>query len=292
MPPPKDFPRRIRVKVACKTMAFHSTELKNTPNINRRVFLTTSTAALCATSQAAVNDPAVAGISGYTYRTPAFKTGTRLLFQGDSITDMNRGRNESDRNHYLGHSYVYLIAARLLVERPMDKLEFFNRGVGSSSMPDMVKRWEKETIGAKPDLVSVLFGVNDVRRFMQGTTPEQWEADYRSVLDASRKANPGIDFVLLDPFVLPSGPLKNAGEFKKWRAEIDRMLPVVEKLSKEFSAVHIKTQAIFDAAAREVSPEHWIWDGIHPLPQGHELIARNWLQQTSAHWKQEIRNGP
>jgi lysophospholipase L1-like esterase len=63
------------------------------------------------------------------------------------------------------------------------------------------------------------------------------------------------------------------------------MLPVVEKLCKDFNAVHIKTQAVFDAAAKAVSPEHWIWDGVHPLPQGHELIARNWLQETSARWK-------
>lgn len=258
--------------------------------MNRRTFITTSaaaagTAALCTNSQAAVKGSAVGGIPGYSYRTPRFKSGTRLLFQGDSITDMNRGRNEGDRNHYLGHSYVYLIAARLLVERAEDKLEFFNRGVGSSSMPDMVSRWQKETIESKPDLVSVLFGVNDVRRFMQGTTPDQWEADYRSVLDATRKANPKVEFVLLDPFVLPSGPLKNPDEYKKWRAEIDRMLPVVEKLCKDFKAVHVKTQAVFDAAAKAVTPEHWIWDGIHPLPQGHELIARNWLQETSARWK-------
>ena len=43
-------------------------------------------------------------------------------------------------------------------------------------------------------------------------------------------------------------------------------------------------RAIFDAAAQAVCPEHWIWDGVHPLPQGHELIARNWLQQVSARW--------
>jgi len=258
--------------------------------MNRRTFLATGatvagTIALETHIQAATSDPVVGGIPGYASGTPKFKTGTRLLFQGDSITDMNRGRNETDRNHYLGHSYVYLIAARLLVERPIDKLEFFNRGVGSSTMPDMVQRWEKETIDSKPDLVSVLFGVNDVRRFMQGTTPEQWEADYRSVLEATRAANPQTEFVLLDPFVLPSGPLANPDEFRKWRAEIDRMLPIVEKLSKDFDAVHIKTQALFDAAASAVSPEHWIWDGVHPLPQGHELIARNWLHDTSVRWK-------
>ena len=43
----------------------------------------------------------------------------------------------------------------------------------------------------------------------------------------------------------------------------------------------IRDSKIFDQAAEEVSPEHWIWDGVHPLPQGHELIARNWLQAVS-----------
>ena len=43
----------------------------------------------------------------------------------------------------------------------------------------------------------------------------------------------------------------------------------------------VATQKIFDQAAEEVSREHWIWDGVHPLPQGHELIARNWLQAVS-----------
>ena len=59
---------------------------------------------------------------------------------------------------------------------------------------------------------------------------------------------------------------------------------VVAKLAKEYGAVHIKTQDIFDEAASNVTPEHWMWDGIHPLPQGHELIARHWLKQVSARW--------
>ena len=47
--------------------------------------------------------------SGYSYKRPKLAKGTRLVFQGDSITDMKWGRNEKDRNHYLGHSYVFLI---------------------------------------------------------------------------------------------------------------------------------------------------------------------------------------
>ena len=60
------------------------------------------------------------------------------------------------------------------------------------------------------------------------------------------------------------------------------MCAIVAGLAGEFDAVHVKTQKIFDLAARAVSPEQWIWDGVHPLPQGHELIARNWLESVSA----------
>ena len=52
-------------------------------------------------------------VHGYNYELPKLKKGACLLFQGDSITDMKWGRNQKDRNHYLGHSYVFLLASRL-----------------------------------------------------------------------------------------------------------------------------------------------------------------------------------
>lgn len=57
---------------------------------------------------------------------------------------------------------------------------------------------------------------------------------------------------------------------------------VVNKLAKDVGALHIPTQQIFDRAALQTTLEHWIWDGIHPLPQGDELIARAWLDVLSA----------
>ena len=50
--------------------------------------------------------------------------------------------------------------------------------------------------------------------------------------------------------------------------EIDKLGEIVNRLAREFEAVHLETQKIFDQAAEEVSREHWIWDGVHPLPQG------------------------
>ncbi|MCX8497384.1 MAG: hypothetical protein ORN51_14475 [Akkermansiaceae bacterium] len=76
---------------------------------------------------------------------------------------------------------------------------------------------------------------------------------------------------------------------KTWttrRNATDKLGRVVARLAKDYGAVHIKTQEIFDSAAEAVTPEQWIWDGVRPLQQGHELIARNWLLKISARWPQ------
>ena len=236
-------------------------------------------------TQAAQGRENASGVAGYDYRLPKIKKGTTLLFQGDSITDMKWGRNQKDRNHYLGHSYVYLIASRLHTDMPEAKLNFLNRGMSGHTVPDLKKRWQKDALDLKPDVLSILIGVNDVGRAgrsKKGVDLEAYEADYRSLLEQSRKANPELKIVLLEPFVLPVGGVKAAWD--TWRGQIDRLRPIVAKLASDHKAVLLKTQEIFDAASKRVDPAHWIWDGVHPLPQGHELIARNWIETVAKAW--------
>lgn len=255
--------------------------------LDRRTFLKSGAAAagvgtVCTTAHAQATRVDPSGVAGYRYRLPKFKQGSRLLFQGDSITDMKWGRNQADRNHYLGHSYVYLIAARLGVDMPEAQLDIYNRGMSGHAVTDLRTRWQKDALDMKPDLLSVLIGTNDVGR---GVQPDAFESNYRYILDASRSIHAQLRLVLLDPFVLRSGRLKEEQAWTSRRAATDKLREVVARLAKDYNAVHIQTQKLFDAAAKRVSPEQWIWDGIHPLPQGHELIARSWLQAVSARWR-------
>ena len=134
--------------------------------LDRRTFIKTGACggamvlATSASADAATTNPS--GVGGYDYRLPKLAKGSRLLFLGDSITDMKWGRNERDRNHYLGHSYVYLIASRLGVDMPEAQLEFFNRGISGHKVSDLKARWQKDAINMKPDLLSILIGANDV----------------------------------------------------------------------------------------------------------------------------------
>ncbi len=254
--------------------------------VDRRSFLTSSALVAAATRGVPLMaDESQTKEGGVLHQLPDFKKGCRLLFQGDSITDMKWGRNEKDRNHYLGHSYVYLLASRLGVEMPEANLDFYNRGMSGHKIADLKSRWQKDAVDMQPDVLSILIGINDVSRGGGKQVPiERWERDYRFILELSHKVNSDLKLVLLDPFVLRSGRLANETSWNRWRAEVERLCDVVARLAADYDAVHIKTQDIFDVAAESVSPEHWIWDGVHPLPQGHELIARNWLTQVSARW--------
>ena len=262
--------------------------------MRRRMFLRSSAAATAAAvmigsrrTEAAAARENASGVAGYEYRLPKIKKGATLLFQGDSITDMKWGRNQRDRNHYLGHSYVYLIASRLHTDMPGAKLNFLNRGMSGHTVANLKARWQKDAIDLKPDVLSILIGVNDVGRSMRSNTGldlKAFEADYRTILAQSRKANPDLKIVLLEPFVLPVTRLKEKAAWDAWRGRIDKLRPVVAKLAGDYKAILLKTQDIFDAAAKRTEPSHWIWDGVHPLPQGHELIARNWIETVAKNW--------
>lgn len=252
--------------------------------IHRRRFFSVGTAAASAAAlggSVQAEQPAAVTPGACNHPLPSFKKGSRLLFQGDSITDMKWGRDQSDRNHYLGHSYVFLIAARLGVDMPEARLDICNRGISGHAIANLRKRWQADAIDLKPDLLSILIGTNDAG---SGVRADAFETDYRHILDASRKANPDLRLVLLDPFVLRTGPLKDEQAWISRRNATDKLGLLIRQIAKDYQAVHIRTQEIFDAAAKAVTPEHWIWDGIHPLPQGHELIARHWLEQVSARW--------
>jgi len=223
-------------------------------------------------------------VSGYDYERPRFTEDTRILFIGDSITDMKWGRNEKDRNHYLGHSYVFLIAARLHTDLPDVEIEFFNRGKSGNTVGDLRNRWQKDAIEMMPDVLSILVGVNDVGRAVRSDSEidlKQWEVDYRWILNASLKANPKLEIVLLDPFVLPVGRLHGETAWGSWNGECTKLRSIVKRLAADYQAIHIQTQDIFDKASENLEASHWIWDGVHPLPQGHELIARHWLEAVS-----------
>ena len=209
----------------------------------------------------------------------AFTTGARILFQGDSITDGKRGRN-ADPNHILGHGYAFIIAAKFGAAFPELKLDFINRGVSGNTVPDLQKRWQADTLDLKPDILSILVGVNDAGR---GLPMDQYEPAYEKIIAEARSANPQLKLVLCEPFTLPVG--RKIEGYDTWSADIKQRQAIVARLAKKHGAALVQFQRVFDDAIARAPADYWIWDGVHPTYRGHQLMADEWERVVREFWR-------
>lgn len=201
-----------------------------------------------------------------------FPKEARILFQGDSITDGNRGRSV-DPNHILGHGYAFIIAARFGNELAERNLTFLNRGISGNTVADLTGRWQKDTLDLKPDVLSILIGINDQGR---GVPVETFEAQYDALLAATIKELPTVKLILGEPFGLPVGRHKD--DWPAWNENLQARQAIVAKLAAKYHALLVPFQKAFDEACKRAPAEYWIWDGVHPTYSGHQVMADAWIK--------------
>ncbi len=202
-----------------------------------------------------------------------------FLFQGDSITDAGRDKkkqNNPNEPSALGTGYAFLAACQLLEKYSGARPRIFNRGISGNKVYQLAERWDEDCIALKPDVVSILVGVNDywhiVKHNYHGTV-EKYEKDYRALLERTRQALPAVTLVICEPFVLRCGEVD-----EKWFPEFDRYRSAVKKISTELKAIFVPFQAVFDEAAKKAPPSYWAADGVHPTMAGAYLMAQAWLK--------------
>jgi lysophospholipase L1-like esterase len=210
---------------------------------------------------------------------PAFKPGARILFQRDSITDGNRGRN-AEPNHILGHGYVFIIAARHGAAFPGAKLDFMNRGVSGNTVLDLEKRWQKDTLDLKPDVLSILIGVNDRGRRVPLA---KYEQTYDKLLADAKAGNPKTKLVLCEPFVV--NHLATKPQHGSPNADTVKRQEIVARLAKKHGAAFVPFQAALDRATERAPAIHWIWDDVHPTYSGHQILVDEWERVVREFWK-------
>jgi lysophospholipase L1-like esterase len=209
----------------------------------------------------------------------------KILFQGDSITDGARYKSKAsewDKNHQIGHSYVYILTGLLGMNFPERHLEFVNKGISGNAVTDLFARWQTDALDIAPDVLSVLVGVNDCVRACGRRAPdfsaEAYEAGYRRILTASREKNPNLQLILLEPFLHIETLQYEKQKEIACAAILKSEQKIVRKLAKEFGAIFVPLQEVFDEAKKQREPRYWLWDGVHPTEAGHALIAREFLK--------------
>ncbi len=203
-----------------------------------------------------------------------FKIGSTVLFQGDSITDCGRSRTDlSD----LGGGYAKKVAEIYNILFPDSGVNFVNRGVSGNRAIDLLARYDEDFKAVKPDFISIMIGVNDTwRRYDNNdpTTAEEYEKNYRTLLEKLKSDFPKIKIMIIEPYLLDSDEAKMC--FK------EDLLPKVEvarKLAREYADIYLPIGGLLTKyATTDYTPSELAHDGIHPTPQGHGVIAVEYLR--------------
>ncbi|MEU8298557.1 SGNH/GDSL hydrolase family protein [Micromonospora sp. NPDC048909] len=204
------------------------------------------------------------------------RTGQRIVFIGDSITDC--GRRVAATPY--GDGYMSLVRAFVSARHPELDLHWVNRGVSGDTVRDLADRWERDAVGERPDWLSVMIGINDIWRRYRGRAADavpidEYERTLRALLGRAVEAT-GCRLVLADPYLI------EPDRADPQRADTDRYAAVVAALAAEFGAVHVPTQAAFDGALAVSRPERWADDRVHPNQPGHALLADVFLAALGA----------
>jgi len=208
-----------------------------------------------------------------------FSEGDVVLFQGDSITDAGRNKKQELANNAwsFGVGYANQIASYLLESMPEKDMTIYNRGISGNKVYQLADRWEKDCLDLKPNVLSILIGVNDYWHFRNGEydgTPEIYEKDFRDLLTRTRKALPNLKLLICQPFILTG----TSAVDKSWVQPFSAYQASALKISEEFGAIWVPFQEAFDKAIELTDPTYWAADGVHPSMAGARLMAKTWLE--------------
>jgi lysophospholipase L1-like esterase len=201
-----------------------------------------------------------------------------ILFQGDSITDSGRYKEDNSFNNpkALGSGYPMLAGAALLEKYASLNLRIFNKGISGNKVFQLADRWDKDCLEIKPDILSILIGVNDIWHKLNGQyngTVEIYKKDYIALLERTKKALPDVKLIICEPFAVPG--VKAVDD--KWYPEFYDYQKAARDVATQFGAIFIPYQKIYDEAQKHAPGAYWTGDGVHPTLAGAQLMAQAWL---------------
>lgn len=202
-----------------------------------------------------------------------------ILFQGDSITDHGRNREillPNDLNA-MGHGYAMVAGGALLNQFAGKNIQVYNKGISGDKVPQLTNRWQKDCLDIKPTVLSIMIGVNDYWHTRDGkyqSSAASYRDEYKRLLDQTLTALPQLKLIIGEPFAVKN--VKHVDD--SWFPTFATYQEVARNIAKEYNAVLIPYQQIFDKAEKRAPGNYWTTDGVHTTLAGVNLMAQSWLE--------------
>ncbi len=170
-----------------------------------------------------------------------------------------------------------IAASELLYRYAAKNLKIYNKGISGNKVHQLAERWEKDCLELKPNVLSILIGVNDYWHFLNGTykgSLETYQNDLSALLHTTKQKMPAVKLIIGEPFAVRG--IKAVNE--NWYPAFDGYRMAAREVANKFEAVFIPYQAIFDRAQKTAPGVYWTHDGVHPSLAGAHLMAHAWME--------------
>ena len=195
------------------------------------------------------------------------------VFAGDSVTQ--------GAAHTLGwRDYTELVKERIGWEMGRKRDVFINTAVSGWRCGDFEADLDRSALRYHPDVIFVMFGLNDATAGDGGVTP--FAADYERVLRKLCDATTGHVVVQV-----PNPAISSEADLGSLPFYVDAIRQLANRLN-------LPTVDHADAWSTHLLPrgplEQWIGSGCHPNEYGHRMIARTLLETVGA-WDPQSPTG-
>lgn len=229
----------------------------------------------------AVNIPSIVSAAYAPERTKKIRLQKEdiILFQGDSITDMHRKKDDMTANSTsaLGSGYALLAASALLNKYPGENLHIYNKGISGNKVYQLAERWDADCLDIKPTVLSILVGVNDFWHTLvngyKGTL-KTYQDDYKALLDRTKQKLPDVKLIIGEPYAVIGVKAVDAS----WYPAFNDYRHAAREIAESYGAVFIPYQDIYDKALQAAPGGYWTVDGVHPSLAGAQLMAQAWVE--------------
>lgn len=194
-----------------------------------------------------------------------------LLCLGDSLTDCERLYSPDG----LGYGYVHQLHTSLNQRKPWTVT---NRGVNGFTLNRVLESLPHSDPDQKPDVVTVLVGINDVGLWMANPSIPLFHQTARFRLNLTRllkllTGDPACAVCMLEPFVFP-----HPAEYWNWFEPLAAISQITEELCGEYHAGFLPLHRAMNDLARQVGYPVLTTDGIHLTAAGHRILAAKLME--------------
>jgi lysophospholipase L1-like esterase len=199
------------------------------------------------------------------------KKGDRVIFFGDSLTEL-AGKEEPKKHVTKG--YVRIVRETLQQTHKDKDITVDWVATGGHTVPDLLRRVDRDVIARKPTIVVIQIGCNDARRIAKA----QFKASLEELVDKLQKANiQVVQCTLTSVGEKHDGTNKDDPKLEEF-AEVERQVAQAKQVPLN------DLRKAFVAHWRKNNPDNkpsgiLTYDGNHFNDAGHQFVAEQMLKK-------------